>query len=94
MELEWDEVKNQRNIRKHGISFETAALVFTDPLHVSIQDRVENGEQRWQTLGVVQGHTVLFRNLNPAALKHTPQNTTASPNAPAPAPKTPASPPT
>jgi hypothetical protein len=26
--VEWDEVKNQRNIEKHGISFETAALVF------------------------------------------------------------------
>ncbi len=28
--VEWDEAKNQRNIEKHGISFETAALVFAD----------------------------------------------------------------
>ena len=26
--VEWDENKNQRNIKKHGISFQTAALVF------------------------------------------------------------------
>ncbi len=60
MEFEWDEVKNRRNIRKHGFSFETAALVFADPFHVSIQDRIENGEARWQTLGRVQGRTVLL----------------------------------
>lgn len=28
MLVEWDENKNQLNIRKHGISFQTAALVF------------------------------------------------------------------
>ena len=26
--VEWDENKNQQNIKKHGISFQTAALVF------------------------------------------------------------------
>lgn len=60
MEFEWDEAKNHRNIRKHGFSFETAALAFADPLHVSIQDRVENGEERWQTLGTVQGQTLIL----------------------------------
>ena len=35
-------------------------LAFADPLHISIQDRVENGEMRWQTLGVVQGQTLLL----------------------------------
>lgn len=60
MEFEWDEVKNHRNIRKHGFSFETAMLAFTDPFQVSIQDRIENGEERWQTLGVVEGQTLLL----------------------------------
>ncbi len=53
MEFEWDEVKNRRNIRKRGFSFETAMLAFTDPLQVSVQDRVKNAEERWQTLGSV-----------------------------------------
>lgn len=49
----WDEDKNLSNQRKHGVSFELAARVFLDPLHLSVQDRVENGEQRWQTLGLI-----------------------------------------
>lgn len=55
----WDEAKNASNRRKHGISFEAAQLVFSDPLHLSRQDRIENGEQRWQTIGLV-GNVVLI----------------------------------
>lgn len=55
----WDEVKNKSNLQKHGVSFETAQLVFLDALHLSRQDRVENGELRWQTLGMV-GDMVLM----------------------------------
>lgn len=32
MVFEWDEYKNQVNIEKHKISFETAAHVFDDPI--------------------------------------------------------------
>lgn len=49
----WDENKNTSNKEKHGVSFETAQLVFEDPFQVSRQDRFENGEERWQTLGLV-----------------------------------------
>ena len=31
MEFEWDEVKNQANIRKHGVSFDTAKRIFEGP---------------------------------------------------------------
>lgn len=55
----WDESKNQRNQRKHGISFEIAKLVFDDPLHISRQDRDENGELRWQTIGMA-GNLILI----------------------------------
>ena len=51
--LSWDEDKNRRNQRKHGVSFEAAKLVFEDPAHISRQDRTEGGEQRWQTIGMV-----------------------------------------
>ena len=53
LRFEWDEAKNLSNQRKHGLSFEEAAAVFRDPLQVSIQDRIENGEERWQTFGLV-----------------------------------------
>ena len=40
-------------MRKHGIDFATAALAFADPFAVMQQDRIEGGERRWQTLGMV-----------------------------------------
>ncbi|EAO8184518.1 BrnT family toxin [Salmonella enterica] len=57
--FEWDEVKAASNYRKHGIRFEEAARVFDDPLHLSVQDRCENGEYRWQSIGMVRGCMVV-----------------------------------
>jgi uncharacterized protein len=56
----WDDAKNESNQRKHGVSFDAAKLVFSDPLHVTRQDRIENGEQRWQTIGMAGGVTLLL----------------------------------
>jgi uncharacterized DUF497 family protein len=56
MRYEWDENKNERNLEKHGLSFETASLVFDDPNALSIPDRIENGEERWQTIGMKRKH--------------------------------------
>jgi uncharacterized DUF497 family protein len=53
MQFEWDDRKNASNFKKHRISFETAALVFDDPLHTTTQDRDVDGEERWQTVGLV-----------------------------------------
>lgn len=60
MEFEWDIVKAAKNYRKHGIRFEEAARVFDDPFHLSVQDRFERGEFRWQTIGVVKGCLVVL----------------------------------
>lgn len=57
--FEWDAKKAQTNLRKHNISFEEAALVFDDPLAISVQDRIENGEYRWKTIGII-GNFVLL----------------------------------
>lgn len=54
MLFSWDEAKNQSNQRKHGVSFETAKHVFDDPLHLSRQNRIQDGETRWQTLGMIE----------------------------------------
>ena len=53
LRFEWDPAKAADNVRKHRVSFETAARAFADPFALSAQDRVENGEWRWQTLGRV-----------------------------------------
>jgi uncharacterized DUF497 family protein len=56
----WDDAKNESNQRKHGVSFEAAQLVFDDPLHVTRLDRFENGERRWQTIGMAGGVVLLL----------------------------------
>lgn len=58
--FEWDPAKAESNLRKHHVSFETATRVFADPFAVVKQDRIENGEHRWQTLGIVEGYLLLL----------------------------------
>jgi len=60
VQIIWDQSKNRSNRVKHGVSFEVATLVFEDPFHLSIMDRIENGEERWQTLGMVGNVVVLL----------------------------------
>lgn len=58
--FEWDAAKAAANQRKHGVSFELAVHAFADPLAISHQDRIEGGEQRWQTLGMADGVLLLL----------------------------------
>ena len=62
----WNSISNGMRQRiegirkKHDVSFETASLVFEDPLRISIQDRHTDGEERWQTIGKVKGVLMLL----------------------------------
>lgn len=58
--FEWDPAKAASNLRKHRVSFETAIRAFADPFAFTEQDRIEGGEQRWQTLGMVEGYVLLL----------------------------------
>lgn len=58
--FEWDPHKNRINLAKHGVSFELAQHVFADPHQLSTQDRYEDGEERWQTLGRVGDILILL----------------------------------
>ena len=58
--FEWDNEKAENNFRKHGVSFEISTRVFADLFAVVKQDRIETGEYRWQTLGVVDGYLLLL----------------------------------
>ena len=60
MRFDWDERKDANNLRKHGVGFEAASLVFDDPLQLSAQDREVDGEQRWQTIGMAGGVLLLL----------------------------------
>lgn len=59
MTFDWDPAKDASNRVKHGVSFETAQLVFDDPHAISAIDRVVDGEERWQTIGMAEGMLLL-----------------------------------
>jgi uncharacterized DUF497 family protein len=56
----WDEQKNESNRRKHGVTFETAAIVIDDPLSITSLVSFEKDEPRWQTIGTIGGATALL----------------------------------
>ena len=54
MRFEWDAAKNQRNLVKHNVRFETAALVFDDPYALTQRDestREEDAGSLWGQSG-------------------------------------------
>ena len=60
MRFEWDDRKNESNLKKHGVDFDTAVLVFLDPWFVMEEDSAEDGETRWRTIGEVEGEALLL----------------------------------
>ena len=46
MRFEWDEAKHERNLLKHNVRFETAALVFDDPFALTQRDESSDKEKR------------------------------------------------
>ena len=58
--FEWDDENAANHFKKHKVSFELAARAFADPFALTAQDRIENGEQRWQTIGRVNGFLLLL----------------------------------
>jgi hypothetical protein len=60
MRFEWSDDKNEANIRKHGLSFENASRVFDDPLHRTVFQGYEDNEERWETIGLLDGLVVII----------------------------------
>jgi uncharacterized protein len=58
LKWQWDDEKNRINQRKHGLSFEAAQYVFSDPLALSLPDPYPH-EERWQTIGLI-GRSTIF----------------------------------
>jgi uncharacterized DUF497 family protein len=58
--FEWDAVKAAINLRKHAVSFDIAVRVFADPFALTVQTQIEGDEERWQTLGIVDGHLLIL----------------------------------
>lgn len=58
----WDKEKEQNNIKKHGVDFETAARVFADPNRkIFIDTKHKNKEERFFCIGKVEGKILTIR---------------------------------
>lgn len=57
--FEWDEKKNEINIRKHGIDFGDAEEIFEGVTVRRRDTRKRYGEERWMALGDLHGRVVV-----------------------------------
>ena len=55
LEFEWDEEKAAANWKKHGVDFQDAVRVFSDPFRKEFYDAEHSGdEDRYNTIGMVR----------------------------------------
>jgi uncharacterized DUF497 family protein len=54
LSFEWDEEKNASNIKKHGVDFLDAALIFENPTIEDIDDSANYDEPRYIAIRAVQ----------------------------------------
>lgn len=60
--FEWDENKNSKNLKKHGINFKSAQYAFIDPKRVIAQDLGHSSnEKRYFCFGKVKGGVLTVR---------------------------------
>lgn len=59
MRFEWDEKKNNENIRKHRLDFADAWQVFENPLLAKLDERENYGEDRWIGIGMMSNGIVI-----------------------------------
>lgn len=53
MQFDWDEAKNELNIRNHKIDFVDVVQMFDYPLLTDLDDRFDYGEDRWISIGML-----------------------------------------
>lgn len=59
IDFQWNEQKNEFNIRKHGFDFEDAHKVFDLPVLVEMDERVDYGEERWVGIGLLDERVIV-----------------------------------
>ncbi|VAW43412.1 hypothetical protein MNBD_CHLOROFLEXI01-2850 [hydrothermal vent metagenome] len=61
LRFEWDEIKAESNIKKHGISFKEAVTVFGDPHSITIFDVAHSDEEdRFVDMGLSANGRILI----------------------------------
>lgn len=58
--ITWTETKRKRNIKKHGIDLRDAEAIFDQPMLTSEDDSEPYGEQRLQSIGMLDGRVVFM----------------------------------
>ncbi len=56
----WNETKNRSNFAKHGLDFADAESVFSQPCVTFVDDRLNYGEKRLVTLGLLANRVVVI----------------------------------
>jgi uncharacterized protein len=65
LEFEWHDAKAEANWKRHGVRFELARTVFTDPLALEfIDDREDYSEERFVIAGMAEGRILLLVTFN------------------------------
>ncbi|MBE9170968.1 BrnT family toxin [Pleurocapsales cyanobacterium LEGE 06147] len=59
MECEWDDAKNEKNLKKHGIDFRFVQELFTGVFISKVDNRKDYGEKRLLALGTL-GNFILL----------------------------------
>jgi len=59
MDFEWDEAKNEQNLRQRKLGFDEAARIFDGPFLETTDTRKAYGETRVQAIGLVN-EEILF----------------------------------
>jgi uncharacterized DUF497 family protein len=61
LRFEWHDAKAVTNLQAHGVSFELAKTIFSDPFAVEwLDDRANYGERRFVIIGMASGQQLLF----------------------------------
>ncbi|MBF0243105.1 MAG: BrnT family toxin [Desulfamplus sp.] len=54
MKFEWNENKNQLNIKNHKIDFNDVVEMFSKPMLINIDERFDYGEDRYIGIGLLK----------------------------------------
>ena len=66
MNFTWNETKRQTNLKKHGLDFADAEIVFSGGVFTFEDDRFAYGEQRFISLGLLRGVVVVMAHTESA----------------------------
>ena len=66
MQIDWDPIKNDENIRRHHLDFSDGWEIFEGPMFTEIDDRYDYGEVRTKGIGFLRDLIVviIFTEIN------------------------------